>query len=150
MREQPYFFEVLRVSGGNGKLSGVTAVARVLPRDWDGHRLLRFLTGLAMLALAFAAQLAPGHLATAAPAPAVSAVAVAPVVPVAPAVPVAADSPAPAEPVSVPAAPVAVGAIVIAAAPMVPAAAAATALTVLIVLSGLFGRTYAVRGPPRL
>ena len=28
---------------------------RVLPRDWDGQRLLRFLAGLAMLALAFAA-----------------------------------------------------------------------------------------------
>ncbi|MET3430121.1 hypothetical protein BJ973_009333 [Actinoplanes tereljensis] len=31
----------------------MTAVARVLPRNWDGHRLLRFLAGLAMLALAF-------------------------------------------------------------------------------------------------
>jgi hypothetical protein len=30
-------------------------VARVLPRDWDATRLLRFLTGLAMLALAFTA-----------------------------------------------------------------------------------------------
>jgi hypothetical protein len=28
-------------------------VARLLPRHWDGRRLLRFLTGLAMLALAF-------------------------------------------------------------------------------------------------
>jgi hypothetical protein len=28
----------------------------VLPRDWDAGRLLRFLTGLAMLALAFAAN----------------------------------------------------------------------------------------------
>jgi hypothetical protein len=28
----------------------------VLPRDWDGARLLRFLAGLAMLALAFAAN----------------------------------------------------------------------------------------------
>ena len=27
----------------------------VLPRHWDGHRLLRFLAGLAMLALAFTA-----------------------------------------------------------------------------------------------
>ncbi|MFF5294518.1 hypothetical protein [Paractinoplanes globisporus] len=33
----------------------MTAVARVLPRDWDGRRLLRFLAGLAMLALAFTA-----------------------------------------------------------------------------------------------
>jgi hypothetical protein len=31
----------------------VAVVARLLPRDWDGQRLLRFLTGLAMLALAF-------------------------------------------------------------------------------------------------
>jgi hypothetical protein len=28
-------------------------VARLLPRHWDGSRLLRFLAGLAMLALAF-------------------------------------------------------------------------------------------------
>ncbi|MCM4083729.1 hypothetical protein [Paractinoplanes hotanensis] len=40
----------------------MTNVARVLPGDWDGHRLLRFLTGLAMLALAFAAHLTPAHL----------------------------------------------------------------------------------------
>ncbi|MEV4351393.1 hypothetical protein AB0J83_43610 [Actinoplanes sp. NPDC049596] len=31
----------------------MAAVTRVLPRHWDGRRLLRFLTGLAMLALAF-------------------------------------------------------------------------------------------------
>ncbi|MFG1610508.1 hypothetical protein [Actinoplanes sp. NPDC049265] len=31
-------------------------VARLLPRLWDGQRALRFLTGLAMLALAFAAN----------------------------------------------------------------------------------------------
>jgi hypothetical protein len=43
----------VHVAGGNGKLIRVTAVARVLPRYWDGRRLLRFLTGLAMLALAF-------------------------------------------------------------------------------------------------
>jgi len=29
------------------------AADRVLPRNWDGRRLLRFLTGLALLALAF-------------------------------------------------------------------------------------------------
>ncbi|MCA2214853.1 hypothetical protein [Jidongwangia harbinensis] len=34
-------------------------VARILPRHWDGHRLLRFLTGLALLALAFAAPAFP-------------------------------------------------------------------------------------------
>ena len=37
----------------------MTSVARVLPRDWDGSRLLRFLAGLAMLALAFTAPAAP-------------------------------------------------------------------------------------------
>ncbi|GIE92860.1 hypothetical protein Ari01nite_03250 [Paractinoplanes rishiriensis] len=31
----------------------------MLPRDWDGHRLLRFLAGLAMLALAFSAPAMP-------------------------------------------------------------------------------------------
>ena len=30
-------------------------VGRLLPRHWDGGRLLRFLTGLALIALAFAA-----------------------------------------------------------------------------------------------
>ncbi len=35
----------------------MTAVAGVLPRYWDGHRLLRFLAGLAMLALACTAPL---------------------------------------------------------------------------------------------
>ncbi|MET0422487.1 MAG: hypothetical protein ABW046_01340 [Actinoplanes sp.] len=37
----------------------MTAVARVLPREWDGRRLLRFLTGLALLALAFTAHVEP-------------------------------------------------------------------------------------------
>jgi hypothetical protein len=32
----------------------VATVARLLPRDWDGRRLLQFLTGLALIALAFA------------------------------------------------------------------------------------------------
>jgi hypothetical protein len=31
----------------------------VLPRHWDGRRLLRFLTGLAMLALAFTVHMTP-------------------------------------------------------------------------------------------
>lgn len=34
----------------------VAVVARLLPRDWDGQRLLRFVTGLALLALAFAVR----------------------------------------------------------------------------------------------
>ncbi|MEU7909109.1 hypothetical protein [Actinoplanes sp. NPDC049118] len=33
----------------------MTAVARLLPRHWDGRRLLQFLTGLALIALSFAA-----------------------------------------------------------------------------------------------
>jgi hypothetical protein len=36
-------------------LFSVADLARVLPRHWDGRRLLRFLAGLAMLALAFTA-----------------------------------------------------------------------------------------------
>jgi len=46
----------------------VTAVARVLPRDWAGRRWLRFLAGMAMLALALAAHVAPAQLETATPA----------------------------------------------------------------------------------
>ena len=45
-------------------------LARLLPRDWDGRRLLQFLTGLALLTLAFAAPAAPVAAASA-PAPAV-------------------------------------------------------------------------------
>lgn len=38
----------------------MAVVARLLPRLWDGRRLLQFLTGLALIALAFAAPgLAP-------------------------------------------------------------------------------------------
>jgi hypothetical protein len=47
----------------------MAVLARLLPRDWDGRRLLQFLTGLALLALAFAAPAAPVA-AAAAPAPA--------------------------------------------------------------------------------
>jgi hypothetical protein len=46
----------------------VGGVARLLPRHWDGRRLLRFLTGLALLALAFAVP------AAAAPTPAPAAI----------------------------------------------------------------------------
>jgi hypothetical protein len=38
----------------------VTAVARLLPRHWDGRRLLQFMTGLALIALAFAAPALTG------------------------------------------------------------------------------------------
>ncbi|MBM2621548.1 hypothetical protein JIG36_39190 [Actinoplanes sp. LDG1-06] len=104
----------------------MTAVARVLPRDWDGHRLLRFLAGLAMLALAFAAHLAPARLETASATPAPpSAVAS-----------VTEQAPAPAtvaEPVTVP---------LPAPAPALLVAAA------IVVLAGVTMRTRAVRGPP--
>jgi hypothetical protein len=66
-------------------------LARLLPRDWDGRRLLQFLTGLALLALAFAAPAVP---AAAAPAPAPAVVSQAGPVVEAPAV----DDPAPADP----------------------------------------------------
>jgi hypothetical protein len=48
-------------------------VARLLPRNWDGGRLLRFLTGLALLALTFVAP----AVAVAEPVPAAAAVSVA-------------------------------------------------------------------------
>jgi hypothetical protein len=47
---------VVRFTGQNGRLFVVADVARLLPRLWDGQRALRFLAGLAMLALAFAAH----------------------------------------------------------------------------------------------
>jgi hypothetical protein len=46
----------------------VALLERLHPRHWDGHRFLQFLTGLALLALAFAAPVAP---VAAAPPPAV-------------------------------------------------------------------------------
>lgn len=58
-RERPHPGRAVHVARQNGKLIPVTAVARLLPRDWDGGRLLRFLTGLAMLALAFTSPAAP-------------------------------------------------------------------------------------------
>jgi hypothetical protein len=68
----------------------VADVARLLPRHWDGQRLLRFLTGLALLALAFAAYAGvntPPPAAVAEPGP----------------VPAIAPAPAPAEAAAVPA-----------------------------------------------
>jgi hypothetical protein len=59
---------VVRVAGGNGNLMHVAVVAHVLPRHWDGRRLLRFFTGLAMLALAFTG---PAAFTAAPPAPVV-------------------------------------------------------------------------------
>lgn len=40
-------------------VSGSPDRGGVLPRLWDGHRLLRFLTGLAMIALAFTVRVGP-------------------------------------------------------------------------------------------
>jgi hypothetical protein len=45
----------------------VAAVARILPRFWDGRRLLQFLTGLALIAVAFAVPALAGPPATAPP-----------------------------------------------------------------------------------
>jgi hypothetical protein len=45
----------------------VAAVARILPRFWDGRRLLQFLTGLALIAVAFAIPALAGPPATAPP-----------------------------------------------------------------------------------
>jgi hypothetical protein len=47
----------------------VTTVARLLPRHWDGRRLLQFLTGLALIALAFAVPALLGPAAPPAEAP---------------------------------------------------------------------------------
>ena len=81
----------MRDRGHNGKLFFMALLARLLPRDWDGRRLLQFLTGLGLLALAFAAPAAPVA-AAGAPAPAPVVVSQAGPVVEAPAV----DGPAPA------------------------------------------------------
>jgi hypothetical protein len=49
----------------------VTDLARLLPRHWDGRRLMRFLAGLAMIAAGLLAPAAPAVTA-AAPAPVVA------------------------------------------------------------------------------
>jgi hypothetical protein len=114
----------VHVAARNGKLIGVTAAVRVLPRHWDGGRLLRFLTGLATLALAFTARLdAPSApvapAVVSAPAPAVAPVPQ-PVRAVAPAAaPVAAAEPAPVTsrfpaPAPVPAAAITLGVVLVA------------------------------------
>ena len=113
----------MRVPGGNGRLIGVTAVARVLPSDWDVHRWLRFLAGLALLALAFTAHLAPARLETAAPAPVVAVAGVAP----APETAQTAQVATPSRPIST-------------TVPML--------VTVLVLTGLLMRRVRAVRGPP--
>ena len=113
---------------------------RVLPRDWDGHRLLRFLAGLAMLALAFAS---PAFASPAFTSPAFTSH-VTPAARPAPAVvrSVTAEAPAPVR-AATPAEP---------AAPALPPGPVTVALLVAAVLVALpLGRpqrVHAVRGPP--
>jgi hypothetical protein len=110
-------------------LIAVTAVTYVLPRLWDGRRLLRFLTGLAMIALAFTVHVTP-------PAPAHSAEQPAAAVAVAPARPVSPEAPAPAaEPAaSLPGLP--------------PAPAPVLGLAMLLLLAGRFFSVRGERAPP--
>jgi hypothetical protein len=63
----------VQVRAQTGKLVIVALLERLHPRHWDGQRLLQFLTGLALLALAFAAPAAPAAAAPPAPAAVVSA-----------------------------------------------------------------------------
>ena len=115
----------------------MTAVAGVLPRYWDGHRLLRFLAGLAMLALACTAPL--GTLA-AGPLSAASAPAVVRTVAVADstdAEPAAAGSPV-----------VRVAEPVAPRAPLTPAPAVLLAATAVVLLGTLAPRIRADRAPP--
>jgi TRAP-type C4-dicarboxylate transport system permease small subunit len=114
-------------------LIGVTALARVLP--WDGRRLLRFIAGLAMLALAFTTHLT----AASAVEPAAPAAVVAEAAPV-----VIAEESAPAT-TAPPVAPWV--------APWVAGSTPATpvvALALLIVLVGVARRAAAGRAPPAL
>ena len=119
---------VVHVAGGNGNLILVAVVAHVLPRHWDGRRLLRLFTGLAMLALAFTG---PAAFPVAPPAPVVV-TASAPggvVLASAAAIPAAIEPPVPAVP-----APVTLPLTVLIAAVLIPA--------------GLALRVRAERAPP--
>jgi hypothetical protein len=109
----------------------VAAVVRVLPRHWDGRRLLRFLTGLAMLALAFAAP-PLSSVAPAAPVPAVSSVRLEAASPVQ--VDAVAGTARRTEHVEPPTAPVAVPLII--------------AATVIVLVAAAAPRARTVRGPP--
>ena len=122
----------MRVASENGNLIPVAVVAQVFPRLLDGRRLLRFFTGLAMLALAFSSSAfsAPALGEGAPPAPIViTASAQSGVVLEA----AAAEIPAAVEP-PMPAAPVTVPLIVLIAAMLIPA--------------GLALRVRAERAPP--
>jgi hypothetical protein len=131
----------------------VALLARLHPRHWDGQRFLQFLTGLAVLALAFAAPMAPADAAPVEPAPAAVLAA-----PAAETVAVderaaAVDQPAAAAAVDQPAAAAAVDRPAPAAQtgrhdacgyrPVVPPADTTTALT------GAEQRAHGSRGPPR-
>ena len=122
-----------------GRLVTVADVARILPRHWDGQRLLRFLAGLALLALAFAAHaglIAPPGPAAVPLAPAMTSTTVD--VPAAPVVDVpAATVDAPAPPVTRPWPVTADG---------VPAPAVAVPAPV--VPAGLHPGAHGSRGPP--
>ncbi len=119
---------VVHVAGENGNLILVAVVAHVLPRHWDGRRLLRFFTGLAMLALAFTG---PAAFTAAPPAPVViTASAPSGVVPEsAVEIPAAIEPPVPAAP-----APVTLPLLILVAAVLIPA--------------GLALRVRAERAPP--
>ncbi len=116
----------MRVAGGNGNLIPVAVAAHVLPRHWDGRRLLRFLTGLAMLALAWTV---PAAIEPAPPVPAVRAATAqsGPITEAAAEIPAAIRRPLPPAPVTVPL-------VVLAAVILVPA--------------GLALRVRAERAPP--
>jgi hypothetical protein len=113
----------------------VALSARLHPRHWDGQRFLQFLTGLALLALAFAAPLAPSSVA-----PAPAAVLAAPATET-----VAVEEPAGPAAVEVPAPPAAETCRLGASGyrPVVPPADTSTALT------GVEQRAHGSRGPPR-
>jgi hypothetical protein len=107
----------------------VTAVTRVLPRFWDGRRLLRFLTGLAMLTLAFTVHVTP-------PAPAL------------PAAPAAAVATSPAAPAHTAAQPAAQPGPVLAALPPVETPLVISAAVTLLLIAGFALRVRAERAPP--
>jgi hypothetical protein len=131
----------VRVCARNGNLVGVTAVAHVLPRYWDGRRLLRFLTGLAMLALAFTVHVTPPAPELAAPAPPASA----PSAPPASALPAAVAESAPSNAPSAPASAEPVASLP--AWPVETPTVLSTAILLLLV-GGLALRVRAERAPP--
>ena len=112
----------------------MAAVQRILPRHWDGRRLLRFLTGLALLALAFTlpAQVAP--VPAAPPAAAVSSASPADAAATADAPPTA-DAAVPARAAE-------------AVAAEMPTAGAAVRVEAIAMLAGISAHAHGSRGPP--